>query len=212
MFFLRAVQSHNPARRESKGLITYMQVTIGMGFIGIVQDLVKLLRVLLVKSTVAVTSGNQATHHVLEEGEVSSSMASQIPLQPESGSPEDNPRLRFRYRRFSDVLNLAFLAAIVPGIIGNSHYKVALTNDEWAAKVMQLRWVSLMLCFDDAEWTARPDMQVPLSRFFSFYFWREAFDGHPNRFLGRSKRLFTSCMSCVDFWYAVRFSDTFYVK
>lgn len=176
-----------------------MQVTIGMGFIGIVQDLVKLLRVLLVKSTVAVASGDQFAHHAQETGEASSS---QMPLQHGSGSPVDNPRLRFRYRRFSDVLNLAFLAAIVPGVIGNSHYKVALTNDDWAAKVMQLRWVSLMLCVAGADWIACPDMQVPPSRFFSFCFWREAFDGRLNQFLGRGKMLFTSCMSYVDFWYA----------
>lgn len=102
-----------------------MQSTIGIGFIGIAQDLVNLQRVLLVNST----SG--------DSGDMPA------PLHPESQIQvcKEDTQLRFRYRRFSDFLGLSFLAAILPGVVGNSNYGLALTNAAWATKVMQLRCV-----------------------------------------------------------------------
>ena len=145
IFSLRAVQARDSNRRDSKGLTTYMQISIGMGFVGIGQDLVNLLRVLLVKSTVGrdVQIASHGHDHTdssaeLRDLEPVHSEALQTSLAP-TGQPADNPRLRFRYRRYTDVLNLVFLAAVVPGVIGNSHYGTALTNSVWAAKVMRLR-------------------------------------------------------------------------
>ncbi|KAF7983777.1 hypothetical protein HWV62_18986 [Athelia sp. TMB] len=141
---LRAVQARDSNRRDSKGLTTYMQLSIGMGFIGIAQDLVNLLRVVLVKSTVgrdiqiASHGHDMDSSAELRDLEPAHSEALQTPLAP-AGQSIDNPRLRFRYRRYTDVLNLVFLAAIVPGVIGNSHYGAALTNSAWAVKVMRLR-------------------------------------------------------------------------
>ncbi|KAF7976071.1 hypothetical protein HWV62_7624 [Athelia sp. TMB] len=144
---LRAVQARDSNRRDSKGLTTYMQLSIGMGFIGIAQDLVNLLRVVLVKSTVGrdVQTANHGhdmgSSAELRDLEPAHLEALQTPLAP-AGQSIDNPRLRFRYRRYTDVLNLVFLAAIVPGVIGNSHYGAALTNSAWAVKVMRLRYAS----------------------------------------------------------------------
>lgn len=108
-----------------------MQITIGMGFISVAQDLVNLLRVLLVKSTNGPSPvANQSS---------TPGPPPLLPPQHKGHIQEDNPRLRSRYRRFSGVMSLAFLAAIVPGVIANSHYSSALTNQNMARKIMRLR-------------------------------------------------------------------------
>ncbi|KAF7983776.1 hypothetical protein HWV62_18984 [Athelia sp. TMB] len=148
VFSLRALQARDPNLRNSKGLTSYMQISIGMGFIGIAQDLVNLLRVVLVKSTVG--RGRQIASHghntdsstELRNMQPVSPDALQISFAGSAGQSVDNPRLRFRYRRYTDILNLVFLAALVPGIIGNSQYKAALTDSAWAVKVMHLRYAS----------------------------------------------------------------------
>lgn len=132
IFSLRAVQSRNEEKRNSKGLTTYMQITIGMGFISVAQDLVNLLRVLLVKST-------NGPSPVANQSSTPGPPPLLPPLEHKGHIQEDNPRLRSRYRRFSGVMSLAFLAAIVPGVIANSHYSSALTNQNMARKIMRLR-------------------------------------------------------------------------
>lgn len=149
IFSLRAVQAHNPARRESQGLAIYMQVTIGTGFVAILQDLVNLLRVLLVKSTVGAASEQPAHHELVVQA--SSSACHQIPLRRESDASVDTPGLRFRYRRLSDVLGLICLAVIISGVVSSSMYGKAMMSSTWSTRVMQLRWVSLMLCAAGAD-------------------------------------------------------------
>lgn len=144
IFSLRAVQAHNTTRRESQGLAIYMQVMIGTGFIAIVQDLMNLLRVLLVKSTVG-TASEQPAHHELVV-QASSSVGQQIPLRRELNVMVDNPSLRLRYRRFSDALGLVCLSVIITGVVSSSMYGHAMTSSTWSMRLMQLRWVSLMLC------------------------------------------------------------------
>ena len=90
-----------------------------MGYIGISQDLVNFLRVFLVN----------ATRPQIREG-----------MQ----SDPDRPRERFWYRRLSEFLNLAFFAAIVPGIISGSTYSTAIDDSGAATRVMTLRFACLL--------------------------------------------------------------------
>jgi hypothetical protein len=51
IFHLRAAQVKSDSLRFSSALVTYMQVSFGMGFIGIASDAVRLVRCLLVNAT-----------------------------------------------------------------------------------------------------------------------------------------------------------------
>ena len=90
-----------------------------MGYIGISQDLVNFLRVFLVN----------ATRPQIREG---------MPPDP------DRPRERIWYRRLSGFLNLAFIAAIVPGTISGSTYSTAIDDSGAATRVMTLRFAFLL--------------------------------------------------------------------
>lgn len=82
-------------------------------------------------------SSNQPTY-INEEPLVPTS---QTPLhtQLEQDSIRDQPHLRFRYRRLTDILKISFIGAIVPGVIGNSHFSTGIDDEAWAQKVMRLR-------------------------------------------------------------------------
>lgn len=134
IFSLRAVQARNESRRMSKGLATYLQISFGMGFVGIANDLVKLLRCLLVNSTYGSETYGQSAAAATKE--------CYIPKPPE-GTP-DNPRQRFWARRFSDFSNLAFLSATVPGIVANVNYGNLILNEHQrdADRTARLRYAS----------------------------------------------------------------------
>jgi hypothetical protein len=53
----------------------------------------------------------------------------------------DDPKKRFFYRWFTDALNLAFLVANIPGIIGNAHYRGGMDNASTGNEVMISRCV-----------------------------------------------------------------------
>ena len=51
IYSLRAVEALQPGQRSSTGLLSYLQVSFAMAFIGIGQDMVPLFRCLLVNAT-----------------------------------------------------------------------------------------------------------------------------------------------------------------
>ncbi|KAG6337093.1 hypothetical protein ID866_2004 [Astraeus odoratus] len=129
-------------------LLTYMQVTFSLAYIAIAQDTVSLLRCLYVNST----KGPAPDHMDSAESPVGTTSSSQIPLSPSRGNRSsldddgqlefDQPRKRALYRRWTDILRLAFLAATVPGIVGNIHYKGGMSNTSTANEVMITRYAS----------------------------------------------------------------------
>jgi len=148
---LRAFQAHNESKRYSKGLATYMQISFGLGFIGIATDFVKIIRCLLVNATYG------------PEGYPESSAAwskGGLLTPPAEGTP-DLPKARFWARRFTDLLGPAFLAATVPGIIANSHYSKVFDDQNQADKTAKNRCVhcfhSSFLCsvFDGQQFLLR---------------------------------------------------------
>lgn len=151
IFSLRAWQSRNPAERISPALTTYMQVSIALPYISIAHDVVVLLRCMYVNSTKGPAGFTDP-----QDSPVAPSMSSSMhPLSPFhsaslhlSDDIHDDPKKRFFYRWFTDVLNLAFLAATIPGIIGNAHYRGGMDNASTAKEVMVTRYLSssIALC------------------------------------------------------------------
>jgi hypothetical protein len=145
IFSLRAWQSRDPAERTSPALTTYMQVSIALPYILIAHDVVVLLRCMYVNS-----SKGPAAFTDPQDSPVAPSMSSSMhPLSPFhsatlhlSDDIHDDPKKRFFYRWFTDVLKLAFLAATIPGIIGNAHYRGGMDNTSTANEVMITRYLS----------------------------------------------------------------------
>ncbi|KAG1735109.1 uncharacterized protein EDB91DRAFT_1056420 [Suillus paluster] len=145
IFSLRAWQSRNPAERISPSLTTYMQVSIALPYISIAHDVVVLLRCMYVNSTKGPADFTDS-----QDSPIAPSMSSSMhPLSPfHSASLHlsddilDDPKKRFFYRWFTDVLNLAFLVAIIPGIIGNVHYRGGMDSTSTANEVMITRYIS----------------------------------------------------------------------
>jgi hypothetical protein len=114
-----------------------MQISFGLGFIGITNDLVNLIRCLLVNATYGPER--------YPESAAASSKGGLLSPPPE-GTP-DLPKMRFWARRFTDFLGLAFLAATVPGIIANSNYSKVFDDQKQADMTAKNRFVH---CFDSS--------------------------------------------------------------
>ncbi|KAF8882721.1 hypothetical protein BD779DRAFT_913468 [Infundibulicybe gibba] len=146
LFSFRAHQASHDSWRFSTGIMTWMQVDFGLGFIGIANDLVNISRCLLINPTYGSDTYAQSPS---AESNPPAYMPQRRPLlgsgyfagEPLPGTP-DHPRQRFWSRRFSDFTNLAFLAAIVPGILSSSRYGSAVNGLTKSSFVMSLRYVS----------------------------------------------------------------------
>jgi len=141
IFSLRAAQSRQIAMRESKNLNAYMQLTIGMGFVAVCQDMVGLVRVALVNTTLPSVNCDSSCS-IMTSGSSTRSLitfSSSGLGAAESAQEEDKLRERYWYRRLSDFLRLGFIGAQVPGILGNSDYANAVTMIH-ATFVFRLRY------------------------------------------------------------------------
>jgi len=110
-----------------------MQISFGLGFIGISNDLVNLIRCLLVNATYGSERYPESAAASSKEGVLS---------PPPEGTP-DSPKVRFWARRFTDLTGLVFLAATVPGIIANSHYSKVFDDQNQADQTAKNRFVPL---------------------------------------------------------------------
>ena len=109
-----------------------------MGFIGIANDLVNLLRCLLVNPTFGSATYFQSPAAATKDCLIE---------PPPEGTPDD-PRTRGNVRVGMNLLGLAFLGATVPGIIANANYSNAITRQGSADSTAKLRWVSVLrTCF-----------------------------------------------------------------
>ncbi|EIW83011.1 hypothetical protein CONPUDRAFT_37688, partial [Coniophora puteana RWD-64-598 SS2] len=137
VFCLRAAQSQKPDLRTSQTLTTYIQVSIGLGYVVMVQDIVALLRCVLVNSTVG------SLLHPSSPNPSIQSVSSQSHLHMADHSVvQDQPRRRFWYRRLTDFIMLLILASLLVGVIGNSRYRRAMSNPNYTQQVTQLRYAS----------------------------------------------------------------------
>ncbi|CUA68382.1 hypothetical protein RSOLAG22IIIB_13721 [Rhizoctonia solani] len=104
---IRAVQAAYPKKRASGALMSYVQAAIGLGFVWISADLIKLLRSTLVNTTL-----------------------------PENGASKDRRVARKCYRYFCFFYELAFLGSIIPGTIACGNYSSARFNQAKADRSM----------------------------------------------------------------------------
>ncbi|KAJ2919926.1 hypothetical protein MD484_g434, partial [Candolleomyces efflorescens] len=133
IFSLRAAQSQKVSMQLSNGLLKYMQVSFAVGFIGIANDLVNLLRCLLVNPTYGLEKWEEAPASNTKESS----------FQTPGPGDEDRPKERFWLRRYSDFTNLAFMAASIPGGIGGAQFKREdFADDAKADKAMNFRYAS----------------------------------------------------------------------
>ncbi|TFK20922.1 hypothetical protein FA15DRAFT_673031 [Coprinopsis marcescibilis] len=132
IFSLRAVQSRDVERRLNGGLAIYMQVSFNTGFIGIASDLVNIIRCLLVNPTYGLERFPESPAASTKE----------CYLAPPEEGEEDHARERFWARRFAEFTGLAFLSAVVPGIVANSSYDKTFNDPSRAQRTYTLRYAS----------------------------------------------------------------------
>ncbi|CAE6463621.1 unnamed protein product [Rhizoctonia solani] len=106
---IRAVQAAHPEKQTSGGLMNYVQVTVALGFVGVSSEVIKLLRCVLVNTTL-----------------------------PENGASKDRRTARQYYRHFCFFFELAFLGATIPGIIAGGQYSSARYDQSKADSNMNL--------------------------------------------------------------------------
>ncbi|KAF8699608.1 hypothetical protein RHS03_07015, partial [Rhizoctonia solani] len=106
---IRAIQAAYPEKRMLNGLTRYAQATVGLGFIGISSDAVRLLRTILVNTTL-----------------------------PENGASKDRRTARRCYRYFCYIFELAFLASSVPGLVASNAYNSARFDQPKADRNLRL--------------------------------------------------------------------------
>ncbi|KAF8902943.1 hypothetical protein CPB84DRAFT_1678411 [Gymnopilus junonius] len=140
VFSLRAAQSRSEEKRFSHGLLNYMQISFGLGFIGIANDLINIIKCLMINPTYGSDMFYQSPAANTKEG---------VFKRPPEGTP-DRPKLRFWLRRWADLLNLAFFAASLPGSIFLGQYSKTFDDQNKANSVQRFRSVSagvaLCLC------------------------------------------------------------------
>ena len=108
-----------------------MQASFGLGYIGISNDLVGLLRCLLLNPTYGSDLYEESPAAASKDG---------VLLPPPEGTP-DMPRTRFWVRRFCGLVNLLYIAATVTGTIANSNFSQGMDNQTDANKNYRLRFV-----------------------------------------------------------------------
>jgi len=104
----------------SNGLLKYMQITFGLGFVGMTSDMANLTRCLLVNPTFGPSKWDEAPASVTKESF----------FTPPSDGDEDRARERFWARRWADFALLAYLASAIPGGVGNSKFNRQKWDDE----------------------------------------------------------------------------------
>lgn len=133
VFSLRAVATRREGYQTSDSLNKYQQATFGLGYIGIANDLVNLLRCAIVNPTFG--------HERWDEAPASISKDTHF-RTPEVGE-EDHPIQRRNMRTTAGWVSLAFLASNVPGIIaGTMFHKDNFGDAHKARRVASLRYAS----------------------------------------------------------------------
>ncbi|KAF7340050.1 hypothetical protein MVEN_01923000 [Mycena venus] len=97
-------------QNESSGLSKLMQVSFALGYIDTSDTVLKLIRTILVNTTIGTPVSDSER------------------AQPPSTINVDEPRRRFWYRRWSDFLETLYLVALVAAIIATAHQNP--TNEE----------------------------------------------------------------------------------
>ena len=118
-----------------------MQISFAMGFVGIANDAVKLTRCLLVNATYGPEIYFQSPAAATKGGLV----------PPPTADTPDQPRVRFWCRRTTGSIDLAFLGAVITGLIANSNYSKVFNNQSDADTTAVTRLVVTFFILFDPE-------------------------------------------------------------
>jgi len=105
-----------------------------MGYINIANDSIAFIRCLFVNATFG-----SETYPNSPAGRTKGAVC----LPPPENTP-DQPKLRFWFRRLTDLLRYAFLASIVPSIIAHAHYSNVMDDQSKADNTAKLRCASCL--------------------------------------------------------------------
>jgi len=160
IYSLRATQARNATKRLSPGLLTYQQISFGLGYIGIANDMINIIRCMLVNTTFSIETYYQAPASkdaplIPKDGEnniqayhkgsgeflISGWQRERFTGKPREGDP-DYAKRRATFRRLTGIAGLLFLAATVPGIIAHQHFGNLLKNTSQANSDYKLRYAS----------------------------------------------------------------------
>lgn len=108
-----------------------------MGFIGIASDAVKLVTCLLVNATYGPEKYAESPAAATKGGLV----------PPPTADTPDQPQARSSYRKATGFVGLAFLGAIITGIIANSNYSQVFDSQTKADLTANTRLVVIILFF-----------------------------------------------------------------
>ena len=114
-----------------------MQISFGTGFIGIASDAVNLARCLLVNATYGPEKYSESPAAATKGGLV----------PPPTADTPDQPRVRAWCRQATGLIGLAFLGAVIPGIIANSNYSRDFNNQSDANTTAVTRLVVIYSSF-----------------------------------------------------------------
>ncbi|KAF6763156.1 hypothetical protein DFP72DRAFT_525527 [Ephemerocybe angulata] len=135
-FSMRAAAIHRESLRASSGFLKYTQISFGMGFVTIANDLVNLLRCVQVNPTYGYGPGGRYD-------ESPASQTKDVMLEPPSEGDADHPRARRVVRRFALLMTLTVLASNITGSIAASRYAEQIFTDQARAdSVFDLRYAS----------------------------------------------------------------------
>ena len=130
--------------------MTYQQISFGLGYIGIANDMINIVRCMLVNTTFSRDMYYQSPPSKdapLVEGDETEVQVEVFPFnrqrerfscQPREGDL-DYPKRRSTFRSLTGLGGLLFLAATVPGIIAHQHFGNLLTNTSRANSIYRLR-------------------------------------------------------------------------
>jgi len=108
-----------------------------LGFIGIASDVVKLVRCLVVNATYGPEKYSESPAAATKGGLV----------PPPTADTPDQPQARAKYRSATGLVSLAFLSAVVPGIIANSKYSQVFDSQSDADSTARIRLVVIYSFF-----------------------------------------------------------------
>ncbi|KAI8978284.1 hypothetical protein BD414DRAFT_422306 [Trametes punicea] len=172
---LRAKATSDLSLRASESFETYLQTTLNAGLITMGQDLVVLLRALLVSTTFGTPLPDEATGSAGASADTPGSPERATELTVIDRKPpthnsddlrdegkwqgnqkraDDQPRHRLWMRVLCGLTSLLFLVAVVLSIIPGIMYKSAIHSGQHADLVQQLRYASTGVAFGLLVWVA----------------------------------------------------------
>jgi len=142
---LRAKQAHKPYEDAWSGLTEYWQLTFGLGTFYLIDDIVKLLRSMLVRTT-APEEGDNVPLRSRSKPDTGSDLIKSADWESQStlpATPDEHQVHRLAlYRKICGYTTLGAIIAMITAIVGGSQYPQAMNSAAMSDVVQVLRYVT----------------------------------------------------------------------